>query len=76
MPLIYRVTEIPNSMASHAAYSFRYVVAYWGYSEEFGMVGMHQMRYAGTGDGQEEMVKERFRRDFSNLEIRGVWQEV
>ena len=76
MGVILRIAEIPNSMASHAEYRFRYVVAYWGYSEEFGMVGMHQMRYAGTGEGQEEMVAERFRQDFSNLEISGVWQEV
>jgi len=69
------VTEIPNSMASHAAYSFRYVVAYWG-QNEFGLMAIRQQRYAGTEAGQEEMVKERFRRDFSNLEIRDVWQEV
>jgi hypothetical protein len=74
MPIIYRVTEIPNSMASHAAYSFRYVVAYWG-QNEFGLAAIRQQRYAGTGAGQEELVKERFRQDFSNLEIRGVWQE-
>ena len=75
MPPLLKVTEIPNSMASHAAYSFRYVVAYWGYSEEFGMVGMHQMRYAGTGEGQEGMVAERFEQDYPKLEIKGVWQE-
>ena len=75
MPLILRIAEIPNSMASHAEYRFRYVVAYWGYSEEFGMVGMHQMRYAGTGEGQEEMVTERFGQDYPKLEIKGVWQE-
>ena len=74
MPLILRVTEIPNSMASHAAYSFRYVVAYWG-QNEFGLAAIRQQRYAGTEAGQEELVKERFRQDFSNLQIRGVWQE-
>ena len=74
MPPILRVTEIPNTMPAHAAYSFRYVVAYWG-QNEFGLAAIRQQRYAGTEAGQEEMVKERFRRDFSNLEIRGVWQE-
>ena len=71
---ILRVTEIPNSMASHAAYSFRYVVSHWG-QNEFGLAAIRQQRYAGTEAGQEELVKERFLLDFSNLEIRGVWQE-
>jgi hypothetical protein len=75
MPLILRIAEIPNSMASHAEYRFRYVVAYWG-QNEFGLAAIRQQRYAGTEAGQEELVKERFLRDFSNLEIRGVWQEV
>ena len=75
MPLILRIAEIPNSAASHAAYSFRYVVAYWG-QNEFGLAAIRQQRYAGTEAGQEELVKERFRQDFSNLQIRDVWQEV
>jgi hypothetical protein len=62
-------------MASHAAYRFRYVVAYWG-QNEFGLMAIRQQRYAGTETGQEELVAERFRLDFPNVVIQSVWQEV
>jgi hypothetical protein len=75
MPLILRIAEIPNSMASHASYRFRYVVSHWG-QNEFGLIVIRQQRYAGTEAGQEELVAERFRLDFPNVVIQSVWQEV
>jgi hypothetical protein len=76
MPLILKVTEIPESEAGYARYSFRYTVSYFAMSDDaFGLWQNHLQYYAGTGAGQEDMVTERFKLGYPDAVLTGVWQE-